>query len=240
VATNDKRLIALARRHLPPAVAEQWIGLMRPALRLRTCSEDSRKRVGQLGGLPALPDGVAWPEWEGEGSLNFVASIDCGRLASDRLDIGLPGEGTLLFFYFDPEDGDFDPDFPPGTVLSSKPETLAGARVLYLPPGMSAIERAAPADINPYDRVLLRAELIATGPACDHPALIHGLSDEDRAFMSDPSNSDPFAMAVSEQVPRPQHWIGGRGDVGTLYWLIRPEDLAARRFEASSFTWQCS
>ena len=30
------------------------------------------------------------------------------------------------------------------------------------------------------------------------------------------------------------------GDVGTLYWLIRPEDLAARNFEASSFTAQSS
>lgn len=29
------------------------------------------------------------------------------------------------------------------------------------------------------------------------------------------------------------------GDVGALYWLIRPEDLAARRFEAAMFTWQC-
>ena len=29
------------------------------------------------------------------------------------------------------------------------------------------------------------------------------------------------------------------GDCGTLYWLIRPEDLAARRFEAAMFTWQC-
>jgi uncharacterized protein YwqG len=30
------------------------------------------------------------------------------------------------------------------------------------------------------------------------------------------------------------------GDVGTLYWLIRPDDLAAGNFQASSFTWQCS
>ena len=29
------------------------------------------------------------------------------------------------------------------------------------------------------------------------------------------------------------------GDGGTLYWLVRPGDLAARRFEAASFTWQC-
>lgn len=29
------------------------------------------------------------------------------------------------------------------------------------------------------------------------------------------------------------------GDCGTLYWLIRPEDLAARRFDEARFTWQC-
>ncbi|WP_198545915.1 YwqG family protein [Actinacidiphila yeochonensis] len=29
------------------------------------------------------------------------------------------------------------------------------------------------------------------------------------------------------------------GDVGTLYWLIRPEDLAERRFDEAVFTWQC-
>jgi len=30
------------------------------------------------------------------------------------------------------------------------------------------------------------------------------------------------------------------GDCGTLYWLIRPGDLAAHRFEEASFTWQCT
>ncbi|MEU9084006.1 YwqG family protein [Streptomyces sp. NPDC048357] len=29
------------------------------------------------------------------------------------------------------------------------------------------------------------------------------------------------------------------GDVGTLYWLIRPSDLEAGRFEEARFTWQC-
>lgn len=26
------------------------------------------------------------------------------------------------------------------------------------------------------------------------------------------------------------------GDVGTLYWMIRPEDLAAQRFDKALFT----
>jgi uncharacterized protein YwqG len=30
------------------------------------------------------------------------------------------------------------------------------------------------------------------------------------------------------------------GDVGTLYWLIRPEDLHAHRFEQALFAWQCT
>ncbi|MFD3645178.1 DUF1963 domain-containing protein [Streptomyces cyaneofuscatus] len=30
------------------------------------------------------------------------------------------------------------------------------------------------------------------------------------------------------------------GDAGVLYWLIRPEDLAERRFERAMSTWQCS
>ncbi|MCX5297948.1 YwqG family protein [Streptomyces sp. NBC_00193] len=29
------------------------------------------------------------------------------------------------------------------------------------------------------------------------------------------------------------------GDAGVLYWLIRPQDLAERRFERAMFTWQC-
>jgi len=30
------------------------------------------------------------------------------------------------------------------------------------------------------------------------------------------------------------------GDCGMLYYLIRPADLAARRFDRAAFTWQCS
>jgi uncharacterized protein YwqG len=30
------------------------------------------------------------------------------------------------------------------------------------------------------------------------------------------------------------------GDVGVLYWMARPEDLANDTFTQISFTWQCS
>jgi uncharacterized protein YwqG len=29
------------------------------------------------------------------------------------------------------------------------------------------------------------------------------------------------------------------GDLGSLYWVIRPDDLAHRRFEAAGFEYQC-
>lgn len=38
-----------------------------------------------------------------------------------------------------------------------------------------------------------------------------------------------------------EHWARMMwGDSGTLYWLIRPGDLAARKFGATAFTWQCT
>ncbi|RKN29111.1 DUF1963 domain-containing protein [Micromonospora musae] len=284
----DVPLATLARRHLPAAVADEWIALIRPALHLRP-AESGEPEVARLGGLPALPEHVTWPLWEGHGPLSFVASIDCERLPSDALDIALPAEGILLFFYRHSRWED-------GTVIeSSAPETQAGARVVYLPPGTQTAEREPPESTNPYPLVRLAADVIASGPDWEHPALraaLDRVSDEDRAFMDDPMNSDPFRMAMGEVNLElgPQHRVGGYadpiqgsvevdvaraqlggrvayddpalheeaqrwtllaqidsddnadmvwGDRGALYWLIRRKDLAAERWQAASFTWQC-
>lgn len=291
MTARETRLVTCARRHLPPDVAERWIALIRPALRLRSCRR-GEKRVGQLGGLPSLPPDLAWPEWKGEGSLNFVASIECGRLPPNTLDIALPDSGTLLFFYFDRDSGYFDPEYPPRTVGVWDPESLVGARVIFVPAGTPVAERATPADIEPYDSVPLTAKPVLTGPDWSHPAFraaCQDLSDADRDFLRDHANGDKFSGALRRLTPSPRHQLGGHavavqrapeldvaqvtlggdptweacehegqrwtllaqidtdgeadmrwGDLGTLYWLIRPEDLAARDFEASSFTWQCT
>jgi uncharacterized protein YwqG len=240
---------------------------------------------------------MAWPEWEGEGSLNFVASIDCGRLPADAFDIPLPDCGTLLFFYFDSDSGYFDPQYPPRSVKVWDPESLAGARVIFIPAGTPVTERATPADIEPYDLVPLTAKPVLTGPDWTNPdfqAACQDLSDEDRAFLAKYDSGDAFNDAWSKLMPSPRHQLGGHafpaqdsvefdvaqaqlgvrspfdaptlralreegqhwtllaqidsddqagmmwGDVGRLYWLIRPEDLSARNFEASSFTSQCT
>ncbi|MFI9816109.1 YwqG family protein [Saccharothrix variisporea] len=290
MATHESRLANLARRHLPPDVAERWTSLIRPGVRLRV--RDGGRRVGYLGGVPFLPADVAWPEWEGEGSLNFVASIDCGRLPANSLDIALPDSGTLLFFYYDPESAYLDGTEYHPTVGSWEPASQAGARVLYVPPGVPTEERDTPLDIEPYDYAPLVATPIATGPDWYHPefrARCRDLSEDDLDFLDDHGNGDDFARALSAVRSHPSHQLGGHahpiqsaveleaaqsvlgpgaewesvaeearrwtllaqidsdreagmrwGDLGTLYWLIRPEDLAARDFGASAFTWQCT
>jgi hypothetical protein len=65
---------------------------------------------------------------------------------------------------------------------------------------------------RPATTGIAAAEPIVTGPDWSHPALataVRGLSDVDRQFMADPMNSDPFRYAMSEQVTRPLHRLGG-------------------------------
>ncbi|MBY8840476.1 YwqG family protein [Streptomyces sp. SP2-10] len=280
--TDD--LHSLARTHLPADIAERWIGLLRPGLSLEHAAHSdvpSPPVVGRLGGLPALPGDVEWPEWEGHGPLSFIASVNCTALPSDALDIDLPTDGTLAFFYFDGQLDDGRSRVDPRV-----PESMAGARVLYIPAGVAVAEREAPEGIRPYSEVALTARMRMTAPYLWHPLVYrefasasddHPLWDEDfREALWDigasvhqiGGHADPDQDEVESEVahgalgcppwndPRIQEealrWVllaqfgsdehAGMmwGDLGTLYWLIRPEDLAERRFDRAMFTWQCS
>jgi hypothetical protein len=285
----DSDLAVAARQNLDAEAAATWTGLLRPAVRLRALSPGEQV-VGYLGGDPLLPESLAWPEWEGQGPLAFVGAIDCGSLPAGELDLALPTDGALLFFYFDGQVGDDD-----ATVDYWRPEsTRGGSRVIYVPAHAEMTQRQAPEGITAYPMVPLAAELIATAPDFEHPSF--------RAAFGDPYDPDasPSAQAMVgssfsaalDAVRRsraPYHQIGGYaqpiqgsaeteaaygrfsgnddeaakrrgelagrlvllaqlgsdgsagmswGDTGTLYWLIDPDDLAARRFEAALFTWQ--
>ncbi len=284
-------LVSVARATLPSAVAERWIGLLRPAIRLRPTQSPERP-VAQLGGSPALPDGLAWPRSDAGQPLGFVAGIDLGRLPVGGLDIPLPTNGMLLLFYRDPlEDL---PDVVLGVAGPLPDLQPPAAGLLYVPDGVATTERTAPAGAATYRAVPLAGELIVTGPDWEHPALaeaVAGLSDADRGFMADPFNSDPFRIEIGERIAQPRHRIGGYadpvqgsvevdvaqqrlgghvsysdpalhdqarqwtslvqidsdddaemmwGDCGSLYWVMRPDDIATRRFDAALFTFQCS
>jgi hypothetical protein len=65
-------LVRLARRQLPPAVADRWVSLLRPGFWLRAAGDDEPV-ADQLGGVPVLPDDLAWPRWDRYGPLTFIA-----------------------------------------------------------------------------------------------------------------------------------------------------------------------
>src|SRR5690242_2597808 len=76
--------------------------LVRPSIRLRTTrAEESRLSVGasQLGGLPDLPEGVAWPEWHGlpQSFLLQLRLADMQPLLLGALAGALPAQGMLWF-----------------------------------------------------------------------------------------------------------------------------------------------
>ncbi|MFB7618640.1 DUF1963 domain-containing protein [Kitasatospora sp. NPDC056181] len=114
-------------------------GLFRPSLVLdaetaRTDPDATGPGAGQLGGLPALPDGTEWPEFAGR-PMQFLAGLDCAGLAEAFRATGaggvggdwpLPADGLLLFFH-----DDWISDF-----------SGRGCRVLHVPAG--APPRRAP------------------------------------------------------------------------------------------------
>ncbi|MFJ2594915.1 DUF1963 domain-containing protein [Streptomyces erythrochromogenes] len=102
--------------------------------------------AGRLGGLPDLPLDMPWPEWEGNGPLSPIASLDCGALsAAGDSGLALPASGTLLFFLFDGSLGDDCMVYP------SDPGTRPGPRVTA-----RARRHPAPAELSPYPGVTRR------------------------------------------------------------------------------------
>jgi len=75
--------------------------LARPSIRLFTTPvEESSLQVGvsKLGGLPDLPAGTQWPEWNGLPQ-SFIAQIRLDDLHSYDVQGVLPRYGMLWFFY---------------------------------------------------------------------------------------------------------------------------------------------
>ncbi|MFF3712374.1 DUF1963 domain-containing protein [Streptomyces phaeochromogenes] len=111
---------------VPGPVAQELMARTRPCLylvldrELPESQRESARPAARTGGLPALPEGVDWPE----GREPLVLSIDCAALPQDVLDIELPADGQLLFF----------------THISYPPESSA---VLHVPAGARTTERAA-------------------------------------------------------------------------------------------------
>ncbi len=155
--------------------------------------------------------------WEGHGPLSFVASVDCGALPAHALDIPLPTDGTLAFFYFDGQidDGDalVDPDAP---------ESWAGARVLHIPAGVPVAPRALPVvddededvEFEAYPEVPLVARVEMTAPDSWHPYFLAALSPDGRVNEdnSHPDEAKAFVEAIWDRDRDADHLIGGHAN----------------------------
>jgi hypothetical protein len=205
---SESPLAEAGRRFFSPENAKTWIELLRPGFHLREQNE-GEPLVGFLGGLPLLPADVEWPEWEGHGPLSLVAAVDCGEVPVAELDIPLPDSGMLFFFYFN--------GVGPDAVQYLDPDSVkGGTRVIYVPEGAEDVaERAVPEGLEPFPRILLTGELIATAPDNENAALVaaYGDPDADDDYTEYPydGDGDGFydALTSFRRDHSPHHRVGG-------------------------------
>jgi uncharacterized protein YwqG len=257
---SDSPLAQAARQYLTAEDAAAWIGLLRPAFHLREYVA-GEPVVGYLGGSPLLPEELEWPTWDGHGPLSFIGAIDCGALPAKDLDIPLPEDGALLFFYFDGQIDDSAEELDDWTPATDTEKATLGARVLYVPAFDHPAFRAAFGD--PYDPASPHSALagddfdaavdeVREGRSPNHQIAgytspVQGSVENEAARAAYPVKDEQALAAraaLAEQLvllaqidsddSNEMSW----GDAGALFWLIRREDLAAGRFDAALFTWQ--
>ncbi|MER7498709.1 YwqG family protein [Nonomuraea pusilla] len=211
------------RELLPEELAEPFIALARPAVRL-SVAEKGENVVGRLGGLPRLPEEVPWPRaGDGGPAMQFLAELDCAALAAYESDIDLPAEGTLLFF-------------------TTWDRTTA--RVIPLPPGAVRVaEREVPVrgEARVFPEVPLTAVTEPSWPDLGHPAVLDAFGSLDAArelvwdrvvYLDDEDADDgdggeTFAWELELYGERrkrrgPRHQVGGYSDA-----LQSPVEAAA-------------
>ncbi|MEU1183529.1 YwqG family protein [Streptomyces sp. NPDC005820] len=255
---TDERYSRPAAQLLPEEAARRWTALLRPCLRLRRATEGERT-VAVLGGTPDLPAGTGWPESPDAGPLSFVASVRCGT----PVFAGLPPTGTLLFFYADdpeavaaarvlyiPEGTPVSPAPPPPGLEVSPPVELTAeaeesAPDLWLPGSREALlgdadrpwphPRETPAELRLFLRAFARLRTRIGHQLGGHPVPVQGPVEYEVADGDQDTGRWLLLAQFDSDTDAGTSWADG----GTLYWLIRPEDLTAHRFDRARFTVQC-
>ncbi|MFE7069218.1 DUF1963 domain-containing protein [Streptomyces sp. NPDC057620] len=127
----EQLVVRTAEMHnVPELVAQEMLTGSRPCLHLipfqdLTLTQQKETRpAARTGGLPALPDGIDWPD----GREPLVLTVDCAALPEGVLDIELPPDGSLLFF----ADIEYEPE---------------SSVVLHVPAGARTGERTAPYEL---------------------------------------------------------------------------------------------
>jgi len=209
-----KTLTNIARAHLDADIADRWLAMLKPAIRL-VSANDAGSVVARLGGRPVIPAGFEWPVWEGSGPLSFIGEVDLDALAGADLDPGieLPPRGRLLAFYFDGSYNNFD-----SVVGTWARETLAGARLIHVTePRTSGHPAAAPEGVDEYGEQSFSGRQIVTHPGWEHHLLRAEFGAEDWDFQTwraHPIQGKAFneALFALDEGDSPRHQIGGWAD----------------------------
>lgn len=116
-----------------PRVATELQALIRTSIRIKTAPVKDEALLppgaSKFGGLPDLPEGVDWPEWNGK-ALAFIAQFNLEEVATFDLERLLPATGMLYFFY----DAQME-------TWGDTLEDRGGARVLYYDGEVARIKR---------------------------------------------------------------------------------------------------
>jgi len=181
-----------------------WAAVARPAVRFEQAVGEGDP-VGSLGGLPALPEGVAWPRWNwwlrggrkgqkraeataraGRGfPLAFVAQLECSALADTGLPF--PATGRLLFFYECQEQ-----------PWGFRPSDRGGFVVMYVPSDVEGVPQSPPADLDEeyvFERVALQARTVLSFPESRPEGDGEAYLDDDpemSAYVVDPFAETPI------------------------------------------------
>ncbi|MDQ5824460.1 MAG: YwqG family protein [Chloroflexota bacterium] len=116
-----------------PRVATELEALIRNSIRIKTApiKDEALLPTGtsKLGGLPDLPEGVGWPEWNAK-ALAFIAQFNLEEVAPFDRERLLPATGMLYFFY----DAQME-------TWGDTLEDRGGARVLYYDGELARLKR---------------------------------------------------------------------------------------------------
>jgi hypothetical protein len=254
---TDPGYARLAAEHLPADLAQRFTALLRPCLRLRRAADGEPTAV-TLGGQPQLPDGVDWPEEPGHGRLSFVASVHCAALPPEAVAPGFPRDGTLLFFcaefqaasrvIYVPEDTSFQRTDSPRVCLAA--HVQASAPDLWLPQPRLALlgdggvwpqnQRDVPAELRAFHRAFRRRRASIGHQLFGHAVPVQGPVEYEiadavlgggRAWGDDVLDREAERWRLLAQFDGDGEAKPTWGGDGAVYWLIRADDLPARRFD---------
>jgi uncharacterized protein YwqG len=249
--------------------AGRVLSLARPAIGLwpRRPRGDLPVTASRLGGMPHAPPGWSWPTCETE-PLFFLGQINCAELKGIPAAEKLPPSGLLAFFAdhdalngcdFYGEEGfavfhwtnldQLAPAIPPIEVLKVLPLCALGFRPLIdLPDPLSRV--LGPLDLLGDDGWAY-SDLL--DQLCNHgvPESSWNRISQSKLFgwphwvqneideMGSPDDPNGLRLLLQlDTYTDGKQWTEW-GDAGTLYFLIRDADLAARRFDRCVFEMQC-